>query len=128
MRLRRYSTHSFRLLISGLLTDPHKGLQLTTPSFLRAVSYIRGLGDMPTVFVGGGGYHPPSTAKHFALLTALVLEKTLDEDIPLEAQYWEELERDGDGRLHIGRDLQLTTEGEFQVEGYYAALKQRFEN
>ena len=58
----------------------------------------------------------------------MILGKNLDEDIPLEAQYWEELERDGDGGIHVGRDSQLTAEGEFQVERYYAALKQRFEN
>ena len=103
-------------------------MNLTTHSFLRVISHIQSLGDVPTIFAGGGGYHLPSTAKHFTLLTALILGQTLDQEIPVEAQYWEELERDGDGGLHVGKDTQLTVEGGFQVERYYAALKQKFDN
>lgn len=73
------------------------------------------------LLLGGGGYHPPSTAKHFALLTGLVLGQELDEEIPLEAEYWEELEKDGG--IHVGRDSELRKEGEEEVERLCVTLK-----
>jgi histone deacetylase 8 len=76
---------------------------------------------VPTLLLGGGGYHPPSAAKHFALLTSCVLGKTLDEQIPVDAEYWEELERDG--TIHIGRDAGLTADGEEQVSALCTALE-----
>ena len=109
----------------GLLTDPHRALQLTTHSFQRVVSFILA-SKKPVLLLGGGGYHPPSTAKHFTLLTALVLGKILDEDIPLEAEYWEELEKDGG--IHVGRDSELTTEGESEVERLCEILHKKLEN
>ena len=79
------------------------------------------------LLLGGGGYHPASTAKHFTLLTALVLGKELDEDIPLEAEYWEELERDGG--IHVGRDIkELNPDDECQVESLYTALKGKLDD
>jgi hypothetical protein len=75
------------------------------------------------MLLGGGGYHPPSTAKHFALLTACVLGKTLDDEIPIEAEYWEELERDGD--IHVGRDIDITREGKDQVDALCTALQKK---
>jgi hypothetical protein len=101
--------------------DPHRALRLSTFAFTRVVSYILGLARVPTLLVGGGGYNPPAAAKHFALLTALVVGKTLEEDIPVEAEYWEELERHGG--IHVGRDEDLNLEGELQVEEMCAALK-----
>lgn len=77
------------------------------------------------MLLGGGGYHPPSTAKHFALLTALVLGETLDEDIPLDADYWDELERDG--CIHVGKDCELTPNGITKVEELCTSLKQMME-
>jgi acetoin utilization deacetylase AcuC-like enzyme len=109
----------------GLLTDPHRALRLTTYSFQRVMSYILAL-KKPTLLLGGGGYHPSSTAKHFTLLTALVLEKVLDDDIPLEAEYWEELEKDGG--IQVGRDSELTSEGESEVERLCEILHQKLEN
>ena len=47
----------------GLLTDPHRALQLTTFSFQRVVSFILA-SKKPVLLLGGGGYHPPSTAIH----------------------------------------------------------------
>ena len=96
---------------------------MTSYSFQRALEHILSVAEVPTLLLGGGGYHPPSTAKHFALLTALVLGKTLDEEIPVEAEYWEELERDGG--IHIGRDASLSTEGEQQVDTLCVALKEK---
>lgn len=78
------------------------------------------------MLLGGGGYHPESTAKHFTLLTALVLGKTLDEDIPVEAEYWEELEKDGG--IHVGRDSELTDDGKLEVKRLCSALRQKLEN
>jgi acetoin utilization deacetylase AcuC-like enzyme len=109
----------------GLIGDPHQGLQLTTYSFQRVVEFILSLGKVPTLVLGGGGYNPPCTAKHFALLTGLVLGRTLDEDIPVEAEYWEELERDGG--IHVGKDEELKADGEHQVDRLCAALKQKIE-
>jgi hypothetical protein len=84
-------------------------------------------GKGPVLLLGGGGYHPASTAKHFALLTASVLKKTLDDDIPLEAEYWEELERDGG--IHVGQDSELDDNaGKSEVEKLCTALSQKLEN
>jgi hypothetical protein len=109
-------------LIVGLITDPQRGLQLTTYSFQRVVEFILKLGGS-MLMLGGGGYHPPSAAKHFALLTGVVLGQKLDEDIPVEAEYWEELEKDGS--IHVGRDSDLTTDGEKEVERLVTALKEK---
>jgi len=98
---------------------------LTTYAFQRAVRHILGMGDLPILLLGGGGYHPPSAAKHFTLLTALVLGQELDADIPVEAEYWEELERDGG--IHVGRDSELTVDGEKQAEIMCKALQDTLE-
>jgi acetoin utilization deacetylase AcuC-like enzyme len=112
--------------MEGLLTDTHRAMQLTTYTFRRVVSFILELGNVPRLLVGGGGYHAPSTAKHFTLLTALVLGKEVDEDIPVEAEYWEELEKDGG--IHVGRDLrELNADGECEVELLCTTLKQKLE-
>jgi acetoin utilization deacetylase AcuC-like enzyme len=103
------------------VTDPHRALQLTTYSFQRVINRILEL-KVPKLLLGGGGYHPESTAKHFTLLTALVLGKTLDEDIPIEAEYWEELEKDGG--IHVGRDSVLTEDGKAEVERLCIVLHQ----
>ena len=109
-----------------MLTDPHKGLQLTTHHFRRAVDFILHLTQGKGILLlGGGGYHPPSTAKHFAVLTALVLGQELDEEIPLEAEYWEELEKDGG--IHVGRDSQITKDGEEEVNRLCMALKKKID-
>ena len=100
-------------------------MQLTTHSFVRAVSYILRLRKGPVLLLGGGGYHPPSTAKHFALLTASVLERELDDDIPLDAEYWEELEKDGG--INIGKDSVLNSDEERKVDELCTALKQKLE-
>ena len=106
------------------MTDPHQGLQLTTHHFRRAVDYILNIAKGKGILLlGGGGYHPPSAAKHFALLTGLVVGKELDEEIPVEAEYWEELEKDGYGGIHVGRDSELRKEGEEEVERLCRELK-----
>ena len=110
---------------AGLLTDPHRGMSLTTHAFTRAASYILELCKVPTLILGGGGYHPPSTAKHFALLTATILGKELDEDIPVDAEYWEELEHDGG--IHVGRDTQMPPDGEEEIERLCEALRQNID-
>jgi histone deacetylase 8 len=111
----------------GLVTDPHRALQLTTCSFQRVMSFILTLrGERPMLLLGGGGYHAPSTAKHFTLLTALVLGQTLSDDIPLEAEYWEELERDGG--IHVGRDThELDSKGKEEADRLCTALSQRLD-
>jgi hypothetical protein len=106
----------------GLLTDPHRGMQSTTFAFVRVVRGILGRVG-PVLLVGGGGYHGPSAAKHFALVTGCVLGREVDDEIPVEAEYWEELERDGG--IHVGRDVSLTTEGEKQVDSLCTALQQK---
>ena len=83
-------------------------------------------GERPALLLGGGGYHAPSTAKHFTLLTALALGQTLSEDIPLEAEYWEELERDGG--IHVGRDIsELDSKGKDEVDRLCLALSQKLD-
>jgi histone deacetylase 8 len=110
---------------AGLLTDPHRGMQLTTYSFQRVVEFILNLGRVPTLVLGGGGYHPPSTAKHFALLTGIILDKELDDEIPLDAQYWEELEKDGG--IHVGRDTKMPSDGTDEIERLCVALQRKLE-
>jgi len=110
---------------AGLTGDPHRGMQLTTYSFQRAVKSILELGRVPTLMLGGGGYHSPSAAKNFALLTGLVLGQELDEDIPVEAQYWEELEKDGG--IHVGRDTRMPPSGHCEVEFLCESLRERLE-
>jgi hypothetical protein len=118
---------SFDEVDEGLVTDPHRALQLTTYSFQRVMSFILTLrGQRPLLLLGGGGYHAPSTAKHFTLLTALVLGQTLSDDIPLEAEYWEELERDGG--IHVGRDThELDSKGKEEVDRLCTALSQKLD-
>ena len=77
------------------------------------------------LLLGGGGYNSVSAAKHFALLTPCVLGKILGEEIPVEAEYWEELEREG--RIHVGRDLPLTDEGKKQMDKYCAEFRDRLD-
>lgn len=109
----------------GLLTDPHRALQLTTYSFQRVISYILGF-KKPLLLLGGGGYNPASTAKHFTLLTALVLGKTIEEDIPLEADYWEELEKDGG--IQVGKDSKINDEGEIEVKRVCSVFQHTLES
>jgi acetoin utilization deacetylase AcuC-like enzyme len=97
-------------------------MQLTTFAFVRVVKGILGMGG-PVLLVGGGGYHGPSAAKHFACVTGCVLGRELDDEIPVEAEYWEELERDGG--IHVGRDSLLTTDGEKEADVLCAVLKQK---
>jgi acetoin utilization deacetylase AcuC-like enzyme len=96
---------------------------LTTYHFRRAIDFIINLAEGKEILLlGGGGYHPPSTAKHFALLTGLVLGQELSEEIPVEAEFWEELEKDGG--IHVGRDSKLRKEGEEEeVERLCMALE-----
>jgi acetoin utilization deacetylase AcuC-like enzyme len=109
------------------VTDPHRALQLTTYSFQRVVRHILGLaGGIPMLLLGGGGYNPVSTAKHFTLLTACILDQTLDEEIPVEAEYWEELERDGG--IHVGWDTPLTEEGKKMGEKYCTTFQEILTN
>jgi acetoin utilization deacetylase AcuC-like enzyme len=104
-----------------LEADPHRALQLTTYSFQRVLQHILFLADRkPILLLGGGGYNPVSAAKHFALLTASVLGMTLDEQIPVEAEFWKELEREGG--IHVGRDNELDDEGTKVVDKYVTAF------
>lgn len=112
--------------MEGLLTDTHRAMRLTTYAFERAVRFILNMGQVPTLLLGGGGYHPPSTAKHFTLLTALVVGREIDDEIPVDAEYWEELEKEGG--IHVGRDLELSSDGENEVKGLCERLKRTLEN
>jgi acetoin utilization deacetylase AcuC-like enzyme len=103
-------------------------MKLTTHAFLRTVQYILHETNVPTVLLGGGGYHPPSSAKHFTVLTAGVLGREIAAEIPLEAEYWEELERDGG--LHVGKEsCEMGLKEEEEVaelyDSFYKKVKSR---
>lgn len=72
----------------GLNEDPMRSFNLTQKSYVHCVMAIIKLG-LPTLLVGGGGYHSANTARCWASITAAVVGEKLSEDIP-EHEYFPE--------------------------------------
>jgi acetoin utilization deacetylase AcuC-like enzyme len=53
----------------SLSSDPLGGLNLTSYLYVKCVDWLHRL-DLPMLVLGGGGYHPPSTARCWALILA----------------------------------------------------------
>ncbi|KAF5284584.1 hypothetical protein FQR65_LT02410 [Abscondita terminalis] len=47
---------------------------------------------LPTLFLGGGGYNAANTARYWTYLTSIILEKSLEEDIPSCSEYFTKYE------------------------------------
>ncbi|KAJ1649756.1 hypothetical protein IWQ61_009252 [Dispira simplex] len=68
----------------GLTQDPYKEWNLTPNGFGKAVQEVLRW-DIPTLFLGGGGYHTANVARCNAYLTSLIIpcpDITLDTEIP----------------------------------------------
>ncbi|XP_053617408.1 histone deacetylase 8-like isoform X2 [Plodia interpunctella] len=72
----------------ALARDPHGGASLTSKGYCSCVQMILDK-RKPTMLLGGGGYDHPNTARLWTSITALVLDISLDENIP-EHKYWPE--------------------------------------
>ncbi|CAN0224233.1 unnamed protein product [Lampetra fluviatilis] len=71
-----------------LAGDPMCSFNLTPRGIGRCLQSILEW-RLPTLVLGGGGYHQPNTARCWAYLTALILGQTLSPEIP-EHQYFTE--------------------------------------
>ena len=71
----------------GLNNDPMKSFNLTDNSFTTLVRYVLKW-DLPTLLLGGGGYHEANVARCWARVTAAVLGKPLPDEIPEEDPFY----------------------------------------
>ncbi|KAF5302302.1 hypothetical protein FQA39_LY10341 [Lamprigera yunnana] len=46
--------------------------------------------NLPTLFLGGGGYNIANTSRYWTYLTSLILKKSIDDDIPDSSEYFTE--------------------------------------
>ncbi|XP_018565278.1 histone deacetylase 8-like [Anoplophora glabripennis] len=60
--------------------------------------------DLPTLFLGGGGYNFANTARLWTYLTSIIADKELDDDIPDTSQYF--VNYGPTYELHIDASLQ----------------------
>jgi acetoin utilization deacetylase AcuC-like enzyme len=67
----------------GLATDPFSKLNLTTKAFGACLILLQ-KARVPLLVLGGGGYHPPSVARCWVYLTALLARKALPEVVTAE--------------------------------------------
>uniref|UniRef100_A0A336MDH4 Histone deacetylase n=1 Tax=Culicoides sonorensis TaxID=179676 RepID=A0A336MDH4_CULSO len=65
-------------ILSG---DPLGGANLTITDIQKCIKNILDKNG-PKIFLGGGGYNPINAAKYWTQITSLILDTTLDEDIP----------------------------------------------
>eukprot|EP01117_Protostelium_nocturnum_P001362 TRINITY_DN11676_c0_g1_i1.p1 TRINITY_DN11676_c0_g1~~TRINITY_DN11676_c0_g1_i1.p1 ORF type:complete len:189 (-),score=39.55 TRINITY_DN11676_c0_g1_i1:52-618(-) len=64
-----------------LAYDPLGTFNLTPKDMGECVSFVRSW-NLPTVILGGGGYHNANTARCWAFLTSLIADVSLNENIP----------------------------------------------
>ena len=67
--------------VDGLNGDPMRSFNLTSAAFENCVKIIANW-DLPTLFLGGGGYHEANVARCWTQLTASILDTPLPEDVP----------------------------------------------
>ncbi|XP_046847853.1 histone deacetylase 8-like isoform X3 [Xenia sp. Carnegie-2017] len=67
--------------VDGLVGDPMNSFNLTHHAFISSIRYISSL-RKPLLLLGGGGYNFPNAAKCWTLITAMILDKSLPNDIP----------------------------------------------
>lgn len=68
----------------ALATDPHRIFNLSASLTSNQSAYVSALKlvlswDLPTLVLGGGGYHLPDTARLWLMLTAVAISSTNDE-------------------------------------------------
>ncbi|CAG9761970.1 unnamed protein product [Ceutorhynchus assimilis] len=71
----------------GLNGDPVGQCNLTLKGFDGCIQAILAC-DLPRLFLGGGGYNFPNTARLWTHLTSLIIGEELDNDIPGDTKYF----------------------------------------
>lgn len=71
-----------------LAGDPMGGFNLTLEGPLGCLKEVLSTG-LPLLLLGGGGYHPENSARLWTSMTALVLDRSLESDIPEEEPFFE---------------------------------------
>ncbi|XP_050307960.1 histone deacetylase 8-like [Anthonomus grandis grandis] len=71
----------------GLNEDPIGESNLTLNGIGTCIKTILGC-DIPTLFLGGGGYNLPNTARLWTYLTSLIVNQELENDIPDSSKYF----------------------------------------
>lgn len=61
--------------------DPLGNTNLVPTDLGKCVSKILSW-TVPTIFLGGGGYHVPNTSRYWTYLTSIICKTTISEDIP----------------------------------------------
>lgn len=65
----------------ALAGDPLGGANLLPADLGECISMVL-TWNLPTIFLGGGGYNTPNTARYWTWLTAIICGQKLDDDIP----------------------------------------------
>ncbi|GLH13211.1 Histone deacetylase [Gryllus bimaculatus] len=65
----------------GLSGDPTNAFNLTLQGFAKCVKTILSW-NLPTMFLGGGGYNHPNVARCWTYLTSLIVEQEIKSSIP----------------------------------------------
>lgn len=65
----------------GLANDPLGTFNLTPSAYVRCVSIVQSHG-LPTLYLGGGGYHKANASRCFTSILATLLGVHLSSDIP----------------------------------------------
>ena len=73
----------------GMADDPLKQWNLTEKSFQYLAEAIKEW-HKPTLWLGGGGYSNITAAKCWTAMTATILDRSIDEDIPEQCQCFQE--------------------------------------
>ena len=74
--------------VDGLSGDPTREWNLTTNGYASCLDYLLKC-NIPLLILGGGGYHHANTARCWTELTARILGRKLDNDIPEHDHYSE---------------------------------------
>lgn len=116
----------------GLARDEHAEWNLEIKDYERVIrEYILDKWNLPTVFLGGGGYHHTDTARCWTFLTASILGRNDQykwDDIP-EHHMLQEYAQDG-YRFHIDTKNEARpdeNEGEY-LDNMISLLQKRFEH
>ncbi|OLL24093.1 Histone deacetylase 8 [Neolecta irregularis DAH-3] len=110
-----------RLIMKGLIRDPHKEWNLTIKSFGEAVSRILAW-NLPTLLLGGGGYSSVDTARCCSYLTSIACNVLLSNEIP-HHEYWTSY--GSDYELHFEKSLMTEENTEDYLMTILPILKNR---
>lgn len=65
----------------AIVGDPLGNTNLTPNDFGKCISTVLNW-NVPTVFLGGGGYNIPNTGRYWTYLTSIICKTTIGDDIP----------------------------------------------